>query len=838
MYNIEWEPSINGVKLVWSYSDGSLAVPPRPVYKEELDLYGFNKYWHYPETDLPLCWACDRKYFYEGREIAEIAGGGIYESPIIILSERFKGLSLKPILIEKLIEMNEKALRTIEYEALNFIQTTFNRYSSAKIKRKLNGEDIDWERLTEIQNKHGKQQHVVVQKSCGSFDIVPLDYATSNNEQIIYNTNVQKFIVSFSGGKDSQVVLDLVSRVVPPSLYEVVYSDTGYEFPSSLELYEETKILYNTQYPNLNFSLVKNHQDIHFYWKNMGPPSRLHRWCCSVMKTAPIYRYLKLKSGNSKQPNVLVFEGVRSDESARRSTYLRIGKGVKHSNVVNARPIFDWNATEIYLYLLAHKLPLNKAYKQGCSRVGCIICPYSSQRSEYIVRRCYLDKLQPFLDKLRKVNVETGVNDIECYINEGKWKVRGGSKHLIDVSSKLDIISANAEKLEVMLYSPKEDFFEWIKTLGKVSYRESNGFFTGEIYSGGVPYKFRVETSTRGTSRMVFYNVKSNPALYSHILRILNKTTYCVHCETCEVECPQGALSVVPRVHIDTTKCVACKKCLDFKDKGCVMAKSLGETYSETRTMNVDRYNTFGLQEDWLSAFLSNLDNYFKTDNGLNTRRQVPALSAWLREALLLEGRDKTPTQLARSMSKLYTSRPHEVWEVIWINLCYNSNITRWFTQNTSFDTKTSPKEMIKLLGESMPERTAKNGVDALMNLAKRTMHFGLIKLNMKGRIIESVERVSARPSILAVAYSLYRYAEVNGIRQFTLRELYQTNTPGAVVKEFNAQKEYIVDAIRTLEEEFRLLHANLNMGLDNVILRDDITADEVADTLTKWRAQ
>ena len=110
--------------------------------------------------------------------------------------------------------------------------------------------------------------------------------------------------------------------------------------------------MYQEQYPDLQFYLSKNHQDVLYYWDKMGSPSRMHRWCCSVMKTAPLYRLLKEIHGSGKQPNVLVFEGVRAEESNRRALYDRIGRGVKHNNVVNARPIFEWNATEIYLYLL------------------------------------------------------------------------------------------------------------------------------------------------------------------------------------------------------------------------------------------------------------------------------------------------------------------------------------------------------------------------------------------------------------------------------------------------------------------------------------------------------
>lgn len=129
----------------------------------------------------------------------------------------------------------------------------------------------------------------------------------------------------------------------------------------------------------------ENHQSIMYYWDKMGSPSRMHRWCCAVMKTAPLYRLLKEEAGLGKQPSVLVFEGVRAEESERRSQYNRIGKGVKHNNVINARPIFEWNATEIYLYILLHDLPYNDAYRKGLARVGCSICPFSSEWSEHVV---------------------------------------------------------------------------------------------------------------------------------------------------------------------------------------------------------------------------------------------------------------------------------------------------------------------------------------------------------------------------------------------------------------------------------------------------------------------
>ena len=129
----------------------------------------------------------------------------------------------------------------------------------------------------------------------------------------------------------------MCTRALPPSTFEVIYSDTGYELPPSLALYEEVQKYYNKRFPELKFRTAKNHASVLEYWDKIGTPSDTHRWCCSVMKTAPLYRLLKTKE--NKQARVLTFDGIRAEESTSRSMYNRIGKGVKHDTVINASPI-------------------------------------------------------------------------------------------------------------------------------------------------------------------------------------------------------------------------------------------------------------------------------------------------------------------------------------------------------------------------------------------------------------------------------------------------------------------------------------------------------------------
>ena len=200
----------------------------------------------------------------------------------------------------------------------------------------------------------------------------------------LLKSKIDIFVCSFSGGKDSQVILDLVTRVIPSEDLVVIYSDTGYELPPSLDLFDEVKKFYHETYPELRFYVSKNHQELMSYWDRMGAPSRVLRWCCSIMKSAPLARSLKEICGGDKQPSAILFDGVRNEESVNRANRNRIGKNAKHNNIINVSPIISWNATETYLYILLKGLPFNAAYRLGFSRVGCVICPYSSKWSENI----------------------------------------------------------------------------------------------------------------------------------------------------------------------------------------------------------------------------------------------------------------------------------------------------------------------------------------------------------------------------------------------------------------------------------------------------------------------
>ncbi|MFZ5515371.1 MAG: phosphoadenosine phosphosulfate reductase family protein [Candidatus Zhuqueibacterota bacterium] len=180
MFKQTWDYENNGIILSNTISDEQSIVSPRPVFFEELDLLGFGDHWKYPKCEEPLLWSIGRRYYYEGAFVAEANGGNIYEKPMLNILQK---LTLEPINIEILIENNLEILKVLEGEAIDFIQNTQKRYKD----------------------------------------------------------KVDLFSVAFSGGKDSQVVLDLVSRVLAPDEYITIFTDTTMEIPFTYETVENSK---------------------------------------------------------------------------------------------------------------------------------------------------------------------------------------------------------------------------------------------------------------------------------------------------------------------------------------------------------------------------------------------------------------------------------------------------------------------------------------------------------------------------------------------------------------------------------------------------------------------
>ena len=82
------------------------------------------------------------------------------------------------------------------------------------------------------------------------------------------------------------------------------------------------------------------------------------------------------------------------------------------------------------MYLFKYNLPINPAYRQGMTRVGCLICPFSSEWNDMVSNVHYKEKLKPFIDRIEQSTKDSGVQDVRDYIKLGNWKRRAGGRDI------------------------------------------------------------------------------------------------------------------------------------------------------------------------------------------------------------------------------------------------------------------------------------------------------------------------------------------------------------------------------------------------------------------------
>lgn len=826
MYKITWDKETGGVQLHSRIVEGTLGVSPRPVFFEELDLLGLDKLgWTYPRVEAPIMWAVNKQYWYRGVRLFDAKGANIYTRPTLEMQPGIEPMALEPVDVKKMLQRTSDLMFVLENEAIEFIRDTYLTYAKAnKTYAKADANKLDFETMAERVEKKSKQRMAVVKQNCDSFDIIPLATAEKEGKRVLLSTKIDRFIASFSGGKDSQVVLDLCTRAIPPTDFEVIYSDTGYELPPSLSLYKDVEAYYTQKFPSLRFLTARNHESVLNYWDKIGTPSDNHRWCCSVMKTAPLYR--KLMEGTDKRQKFLAFEGVRAEESVSRSEYNRIGKGVKHKFVVNARPILNWSTTEVFLYLFEHELHINTAYRVGKPRVGCILCPFGSPWDDMIVNNRYPNSLKPFLQKIEDSAESRKIPNKVEYISERKWKLRGSGK-FSDSNTSVSYIS-DQNKWQAIIENAEKDLFTWLPVIGKYTIKEKHDSIIGELEYQKEIYTFEVLFGKdRHSFKFVLYD-NNNIQLRYYLRRVVNKSAYCINCEACELECPTGALSVYPNISIDKEKCVHCYKCLEYHNVGCIVADSLMKPTAIKQTnMKISKYGTFGIHQDWVDQYLADPETFWN-DKILGVK-QVPSFKAWLKDAEIVDDKVKL-TPFGELCVEVNKENSTLLWELIHINLAYNSPLVKWYLSAVNINSETGRKELDKLAVEYF-QQTFKNttityAVQALVQTFKYSPigeeHLQFVCQDAKGMVFKRLSYNDLSPE--AVAYSLYKYAQEKGIKMLRVSDLYRPEEECGPYREFGISKNELQKKLRFLfSDKNRVLVAELAMGLDHITLRDDL---------------
>ena len=266
-----------------------------------------------------------------------------------------------------------------------------------------------------------ERAHLLIQKQA-----LPLSqklFITKRSIRAWYEYWDGNVCVSFSGGKDSTVLLDIVRGMYPE--VKAVFVDTGLEYP---EIREFVKTIENVKWikPKMSFREVidkhgypvisKSHaqkiSDIRNSTEHMkhirlhgteterlpkkwmfmvDAPFKISAKCCNELKKKPLSAFqskFKLKP----------FIGMLASEGKQRErSYLRNGCNAFNSREPKSNPLSIWMEDDIWEYIGERSLPISKIYEMGYDRTGCMFCMFGLHMQKHPNRFELMEETHPKL---------------------------------------------------------------------------------------------------------------------------------------------------------------------------------------------------------------------------------------------------------------------------------------------------------------------------------------------------------------------------------------------------------------------------------------------------------
>lgn len=227
-----------------------------------------------------------------------------------------------------------------------------------------------------------------------------------------------KVYVSFSGGKDSTVLLHLVRTLFPD--VPGVFCDTGLEYPEIRKFAKDTpnvevvrpRKMFHAIIREYGYPVISKEQASYLHevrtarargtqgwvnqrlygirpdgtrtkycvakkWRHLADaPFMVSDKCCTWLKKEPMRRY-------AKQSGCAPILGMMASESIlRKNQYLRHGCNAFHLREPMSRPMAFWTDDDVWAYIRREGLAYSPIYDLGYDRTGCMFCCFGVHLEE------------------------------------------------------------------------------------------------------------------------------------------------------------------------------------------------------------------------------------------------------------------------------------------------------------------------------------------------------------------------------------------------------------------------------------------------------------------------
>ena len=110
---------------------------------------------------------------------------------------------------------------------------------------------------------------------------------------------------------------------------------------------------------------------------------------------------------------------------------------------------------------------LNDAYKYGFNRVGCIMCPNSSEKHEYIKRQCFPELVDEYCERITQNSAKDLSGDnAKIFLETGGWKSRLSGRELKFSEEDRFQLNETPAYLKFSVNKLNPVWKTWYKTMG------------------------------------------------------------------------------------------------------------------------------------------------------------------------------------------------------------------------------------------------------------------------------------------------------------------------------------------------------------------------------------